>query len=184
MVQGPSHFKRQQYMSEWLRNIILSLFPVRIWLFNKVTCRAQLYKKTNNKNNKQKNTPFKQCQIGQNIWTVNIKSVGSSSALPVAPPWVSNSFLLHQRFMLPEISFCHLFASEMMNRAVEKTNFICQRHKFLGAEGLKHNLPTASIKGISVARNLHSSVYKGTPVWEADPHFAQLLSTDTPFVMF
>lgn len=72
----------------------------------------------------------------------------------------------------------------MMNQAVEKASFISQRHKLLGAEGVKHNLPTASIKDISVARNLHSSVYKGTPVWEADPHFAQPLSTDTAFVLF
>lgn len=86
--------------------------------------------------------------------------------------------------MLPEISFCHLFASEMITQAVEKTSFTCQRHKLLGAEGLKHNLPAASIKDTSVARNLHSSVYKCTPVWEANPHFAQLLSTDTAFVMF
>lgn len=92
-----------------------------------------------------------------------MKSVSFSRALPVAPPWVSNSLLLHQRFMLPEISFCQLFASEMINQSAKKTSFICQRDKLLGAEGLKHNLLTASIKDTSVARNLHSSVYKCTP---------------------
>lgn len=86
--------------------------------------------------------------------------------------------------MLPEVSFCQLFASEMINQSAKKTNFICQRHKLMGAEDWKHNLPIASIKDTSVARNLHSSVYKCTPVQEADPHFAQLLLTDTAFVMF
>lgn len=85
--------------------------------------------------------------------------------------------------MLPEVSFCQLFASEMINQAVEKPSFVCQRDKLLGAEGLKHSLPTASIKDTSAARSLCSSVRKRTPAWEANPHVAQLLSIDTAFVM-
>lgn len=67
--------------------------------------------------------------------------------------------------MLPEVSFCELFASEILNQAVEKRGFICQRDKLLAAEGLKHNLPAAStadtsaLQGISIAlvTNVHAS---------------------------
>ena len=51
--------------------------------------------------------------------------------------------------MLPEVSFCEPFASEMLNQADEKRGFMCQRDKLLVAEGLKHSLLTASIADTS-----------------------------------
>lgn len=175
MLWGHYHFKRQQYMTKRQRDTILSLFPIRNWFFNKVACRAQLYQKKKKPN--QKILLSNNVKWAQNILTVNMKSV-SSSTLSVKLPFTS-----------PEVHVTWRFFSSAI--CIRNDKLSCWEDKFYlperqtpGSEGLKHNLPTASIKDTSVAKNLRSSVYKHIPVQEADPHFAQLLSTGTAFVMF
>lgn len=67
---------------------------------------------------------------------------------------MSNSFFTSPEVHVTEASFCEQFASEILNQALEKRGFICQRNKLLSAGGSKCSLPTASTT--DMARNLQA----------------------------
>lgn len=107
------------------------------------------------------NTPLKKCKADLKHLNCQHEKLSSYSPLPVAPPRVKLTFTSLEAHVL---SFCELFAPEMLNQAVEKEGFTCQRQT-LAAEGSKHNLPATSIadtsplQGITIAlvTNAHPS---------------------------
>lgn len=71
----------------------------------------------------------------------------------------------------------------MLGQAAEKRGFTCQRDKLLADEGLKPILPAASLVLLSPLQGISAALDRRPLVREAKPHFTQLLSAVTAFVM-